>query len=221
MGRMTLDITVRGSAEQRHRPERATVSLVLALEGSDKQQVFADAVEVQEPLIAQLKELGELRAVTAWSSDQVRVFSHRPWIGDEMHDEMVHAAKVHVRAEFADFERLSGFLDHWSAVEGVEIDDIAWDISDENRRLREAEVRRSAVENAVVKAQGYADAVLRGKVVAVHIADRGMLSDSGDGPPPALYAAAAFGRGDARPGLDLTPDQIIIRIEVDARFHAV
>lgn len=218
---MALDITVRGSAEQHHRAERAIVSLVLAIDGSDKQQVFADAIEIQEPLIAQLKELAELHAVKTWSSDQVRVFSHRPWSGDGGRSEVVHVAKVHVRAEFVDFERLSGFLDRWSAVEGVEVEDLAWDVTAENRRLREAEIRKSAVDDAVVKAQGYADAVRRGKVVAVHIADRGMLTDAGDGPPPALYAAAKLGRHEAAgPGLDLTPDQIVIRIEVDARFHA-
>lgn len=218
---MTLDITVRGSAEQRHRAERAIVALVLAIEGPDKQQVFTDAVEVQEPLIVHLKELVEAHAVSTWSSDQVRVFSHRPWSGDGASGATVHVAKVHVRAEFSDFERLSGFLDRWSAVEGVEIDDISWDISAENRRLREAEVRKSAVDDAVAKAQGYADAVRRGKVVAVHIADRGMLTDSGEGPPPPLYAAAKLGRHDPSvAGLDLTPQQIVIQIEVDARFHA-
>lgn len=218
---MTLDITVRGSAEQHHRAERATVSLVIAVEGADKQRVFAAAVEIQEPLIGQLKELGGLHAVTTWSSDQVRVFSHRPWIGDGVRGEMVHAARVHVRAEFADFERLSGFLDRWSAAEGVEIDGIIWDLGVENRRVREAEVRRSAVEDAVVKAQGYAEAARRGKVVAVHIADRGMLPDAGDG-PPVPYAAASFGSGGAAaPGLDLTPEQIVIHVEVDARFRAV
>lgn len=218
---MTLDITVRGSAEQHHRAERATVSLAISIDGPDKQQVFADAVEIQEPLTAQLKELADLHAVTAWSSDQVRIFGHRPWTGDAAPGGVTHVAKLHVRAEFADFERLSGFIDTWSSVEGVEVAEIAWDISGENRRLRESEVRTSAVENAVVKAQGYADALRRGKVAAVHIADRGMLADSGDG-SPVPFAAATFSRADGSgPGLDLTPEQIVIRVEVDARFRAV
>jgi uncharacterized protein YggE len=219
-GGMTLDITVRGSAEQHHPAERAIVSLAAAVDGHDKQKVFADAVEIQEPLTGQLKDLVGLQAVQTWSSDQVRVFSHRPWDGDGARGEMLHVAKVHVRAEFTDFERLSGFLDYWSGVDGVEIGGIAWDVSAKNRRLYEAEVRKSAVDDAVAKAQSYANAVRRGKVVAVQIADPGMLSGPGDAPPSPLYKAA-FAHADASgPELDLTPEEIVIRVEVDARFLA-
>jgi uncharacterized protein len=47
---MTLEITVRGSAETSHPAERATVTMAAAIEGSDKAEVFADAVALQEPL---------------------------------------------------------------------------------------------------------------------------------------------------------------------------
>ena len=219
-GRMTLDITVRGSAEQHHTAERAIVSLAAAVEGHDKQTVFSDAVGIQEPLTAQLKELVGRHAVQTWSSDQVRVFSHRPWEGDGRRGDMLHVAKVHVRAEFTDFERLSAFLDHWSGIDGVEIGGIVWDVSVKNRRVYEAEVRKAAVDDAVSKAQSYANAVRRGKVVAAHIADPGMLSGSGDAPVP-LFRSAAFGGADAGgPELDLTPEEIVIRVEVDARFLA-
>jgi uncharacterized protein YggE len=219
MAGMTLDITVRGSAEQHHPAERATVSLAAAIEGSDKAQAFADALAIQDPLSGQLKELVELRAVTTWSSDQVRVFSHRPWDGEGRRGPAVHVARVQVRAEFTDFERLSGFLDHWSGVDGVEIGGVGWDVSAKSRRVLEAEVRKSAVDDAVAKAQAYANAVRRGKVVAVQIADPGMLS--GPGEPGAVPMAKAFGLSDGHgPELDLTPEEIVIRVEVDARFQA-
>jgi uncharacterized protein YggE len=221
-GRMTLDITVRGSSQQHHPAERALVSLAAAVEGHDKQRVFAEAVQIQEPLSAQLKDLVGLDAVASWSSDQVRVFSHRPWEGDGR-GSMVHVAKVHVRAEFTDFERLSGFLDRWSGVDGVEIGGVTWDVSAKNRRLYEAEVRKAAVDDAVAKAQSYANAVRRGKVVAVQIADPGMLSAAGpvDSRATPAYAAAAYSRNDGVGAeLDLTPEEIVIRVEVDARFRA-
>jgi uncharacterized protein YggE len=218
-GGMTLDITVRGSAEQHHPAERAIVALAVAVEGLDKHKVFTDAVEIQEPLSGQLKELVGLQAVQTWSSDQVRVFSHRPWDGDGKRGAMVHVARVNVRAEFADFERLSSFLDYWSGVDGVEIGGIVWDVSAKNRRLYEVEVRKAAVDDAVTKAQAYADAVRRGKVVAVQIADPGMLSGSG-GAPAALHQAAAFGPEAGGTELDLSPEETVIRVEVDARFLA-
>lgn len=218
---MTLDITVRGSAEQHHPAERAFVSLAAAIEGPDKQQAFADAVAIQDPLSGQLKDLVELQAVHTWSSDQVRVFSHRPWDGDGRRGATVHVARVQVRAEFTDFERLSGFLDYWSGVDGVEVGGISWDVSAKNRRTYEAEVRKSAVDDAVSKAQAYANAVRRGKVVAVQIADPGMLAGPGEGAAVPMSKAASFGLADG-PGaeLDLTPEEIVIRVEVDARFRA-
>jgi uncharacterized protein YggE len=217
--RMTLDITVRGAAEQRHPAERATISLAVSIEGRDKQKVFTDVVEVQEPLTGQLKELVDLHAVQTWSSDQVRVSSHRPWDGDGQRGPAQHVATVRVRAEFIDFERLGGFIDYWSGVDGVEVGDIVWDVSAKNRRLYEAEMRKSAVDNAVAKAQSYADAVRRGKVVAAQIADPGMLADPDVGAAAMAFKAGSFARGGG-PELDLTPEEIVIRVEVDARFTA-
>lgn len=216
--RMTLDITVRGTAEQRHPAERAIVSMAAAIEGGDKQQAFAEALAIQEPLTAQLKGLVELQAVQTWSSDQVRVFSHRPWEADGKRGEVVHVARLQVRAEFVDFERLSGFLDHWSGVEGIDISGISWDVTAKNRRSYEADVRKAAVEDAVAKAQSYADAVRRGRVVAVQLADPGMLGGPGDAPAPMMKAASADMMGGGGAELVLTPDEIVIQVEVDARF---
>lgn len=219
---MTLDITVRGSAEQHFAAERAIVSMAAAIEGADKQQVFTDAVAIQEPLAKQLEELVELRAVSTWSSDQVRVYSHRPWVGDGQRGPMVHVARVQVGAEFTDFERLSGFLDFWSGTEGVEIAGVTWDVGAKNRRSYEGEVRKAAVDDAVAKAQSYANAVRRGKVVALQLADPGMLRNDaeGSGPSPMMAKASFDGAPRGGPELDLTPEDILIRVEVDARFQA-
>ena len=222
MARMTLDITVRGSAEQRYPAERATVSMAAAIEGSDQQQVFRDAVAIQESLVSQLKELVELRAVGEWSSDQVRVFSHRPWDGDGKRGPVVHVARVQVRAEFTDFVRLSGFLDFWSGTNGVEIGGVDWDVSVKNRQTYEAEARKAAVDDAVTKAQSYANAVRRGKVVAVELADPGMLAhqvESAAAFPMVAKSGFADSSGSG-PALDLTPAEIVIHVDVDARFQA-
>lgn len=218
---MTLDITVRGSAEQHYPAERAIVSMAAAVEGADRQQVFKDAVAIHEPLVSQLRELVELRAVGPWSSDQVRVFSHRPWDGDGKRGPMVHVARVQIGAEFTDFERLSGFLDYWSGTDGVEIGGVAWDVGVKNRRSYEAEVRKAAVDDAVAKAQSYANAVRRGKVTAVQLADPGMLTDHVEGAAGfPLMAKAGFAESDSGPQLNLTPAEIVIHVDVDARFVA-
>ena len=219
---MTLDITVRGSAEQHYPAERAIVSMAAAVEGLDRQQVFQDAVAIHEPLVSQLRELVELRAVGPWSSDQVRVFSHRPWDADGKRGPMVHVARVQIGAEFSDFERLSGFLDFWSGTDGVEVRGISWDVGVKNRRSYEAEVRKAAVDDAVAKAQSYANAVRRGKVMAMQLADPGMLTNHTESPGgfPMLAKAGFAESADGGPQLDLTPAEIVIHVDVDARFVA-
>ena len=214
---MTLEITVRGSAERRFAAERATVSMAAAIESADKQQVYDDAVSVLEPLVMQLRELSDRGAVSTWASDQVRVYSHRPWIGEGVRGEPQHVARLQISAEFTDFERLSGFVDYWAGRDGIEIGGIEWDVSARNRRAYEAEVRKVAVDNAITKAQAYADAVRRGRVTAVQIADPGMLNGSSDHIPIPFTMAAA---GSDTADLDLTPEEIVINVEVDAHFAA-
>nr|MCW2728666.1 hypothetical protein [Aeromicrobium sp.] len=216
---MTLDITVRGCAEQHHPAERAIISMAVAVEGPAKQEVFSRALAIEEPLSAELGDLEDRDAVRSWSVSQVRVFSRRPWDGDADHGRgsTLHVAQVEVLAEFTDFELLSSFVDHWSGAEGVEINGIRWDVSAKNRSIHETEVRRSAVDDAIAKAQIYASAVRRGKVVAVQIADPGMLDGVHDAPPAPylVHSAEETGRG-----LTITPEEIVIRVEVDAKFVA-
>lgn len=192
--------------------------MAAAIEGSDKAKVFADAVALQDPLTTQLKELVDLDAVKAWSSDQVRVFSHRPWDHEGKRLDMVHVARVEANAEFVDFERLSGFLDFWSGKDGIEIVGISWDVTLKNRRSYESEVRKAAVDDAVAKAQVYANSVRRGKVVALQLSDPGMLNSQ----PQEYGVMQKAMMADAGGGLSLAlaPEQIVIRIEVDARFSA-
>jgi uncharacterized protein YggE len=214
---MTLEITVRGSAERRFAAERATVSMAAAIESTDKQQVYDDAVSVLEPLVMQLRELSDRGAVSTWASDQVRVYSHRPWTGDGVRGEPQHVARLQISAEFTDFERLSGFVDYWAGRDGIEIGGIEWDVTARNRRAYEAEVRKAAVDHAITKAQAYADAVRRGRVTALQIADPGMLNGSSDH-IPIPFTMASADRDTA--GLDLTPEEIVIHVEVDASFAA-
>lgn len=216
---MTLEITVRGSAEQRFAAERAMVTLAAAIESTDKQQVYDQAVEVLEPLVLQLRELADLGAVSIWSSDQVRVYSHRPPGVDGVRGELQHVARLQISAEFTDFERLSGFVDYWAGKDGIEIGGIEWDVTVRNRRAYESDVRKAAVDNAITKAQAYADAVRRGRVMALQIADPGMLNGGGDQSPIPFVMSSASDTGNVS-ALDLTPGEIVIHVEVDAHFAA-
>ena len=215
---MVVEITVRGEAEARYPAERAIVTLAAAVENAEKQQAYDQAAAVQQAVTAQLTELADRRAVIDWSSGQVSVSSYRPWRDDGRQGDRVHAARVEIVAEFSDFDRLGGFVDYWAGRDGVEITGIVWDVLERNRRAYEAELRRTAVDDAVNRAQTYADALRRGRVTPTRIADPGLL-DSGGGARPYALRMEAVG-ADAAGGLQLTPEPVRIHIAVDAGFRA-
>ena len=223
---MVVEITVRGEAEARYPAERAIVTLAAAVEKAEKQQAYDQATAVQQAVTTQLTELADRGAVIDWSSGQVSVSSHRPWrdaggapqAGSAPSPDRVHAARVEIVAEFSDFDRLGGFVDYWAGRDGVEIAGIVWDVLERNRRVYEAELRRAAVDDAVNRAQTYADALRRGRVAPTRIADPGLL-DSGGGPRPYALRMEAVG-ADTGGGLQLTPASVRIHIAVDAGFRA-
>ena len=120
------------------------------------------------------------------------MFSHRPWLGDGQRGDLTHVARLDVTAEFTDFERMSGFIDYWAGRDGVEVGSIEWDVTARHRRSYEAEARKAAVDDAVSKAQAYADAVRRGRVRAVQLADPGMLDGPAEHLPEPMRLAASF-----------------------------
>jgi len=213
-----VDITVRGEAEGRYSAERAIVTLAAAVEASDKQQAYDQASSTQLAVTTQLTELADRDAVIDWSSDQVSISSYRPWQDNGQRGTPVHVARVEIVAEFSDFNRLGGFIDYWAGRDGVEIAGIVWDVLERSRRVYEAELRRTAVGDAVDRAQTYADALRRGRVVPTRIADGGLF-DGGGGPRPyALKMESSV--ADAGDGLQLTPERVLIHVAVEAGFTA-
>ena len=217
---MTLEITVRGSAEKHYPAERATVVVAAAIEGLEKEAVFRDAVAIQEPLTKQLGELVDKGFATTWSSDQVRIYSQHPWGPNGERLPLTHYANISATAEFLDFERLSGFVDYWAGKAGVQIGGLTWDVSAKNRRVYESDTRRAAVDDAVSKAQAYSDALRKGRVRAVQLADPGMLRQTEGVTPMARMAKSFDMAGGAGPELRMTPEEILIYVEVDAKFIA-
>jgi uncharacterized protein YggE len=211
-----LEVIVRGQARGKYPAERATLGLAANVEGADRQDVYHRAVGLQEELALDLDRLLEAGAVTRWSSDQLRMLSHRP-PSDSGNRPLMYRVAVKFTAEFTDFEELSAFLDKWAPRDGVEVGHTEWDLTEENRRKHEALLRSAAVADATVKAQAFASAAGRGSVEAVQLADPGML---GDHNRPQVTRMAMASAGGGAPSLELRPDDIGLEISVDARFVA-
>ncbi|MFT4202103.1 SIMPL domain-containing protein [Gordonia sp. (in: high G+C Gram-positive bacteria)] len=214
-----VQITVRGRAERRHHPEQGTVTLTAVFTEPTSEAAHAKALELQSEVVAELSRLEETDALNAWHAGDIHVFGQRPWIDGKQSPDVVYTTQIAMSAQFADFEALAAFLVEWAGRDGLEVGHIAWDVREDNRPRYEAAVRQEAVRDAVAKAQAYADAVGRGPVTAVALADPDMLDAGSQAPMPAPMMARSFADAGG-PVLELRPDDVVIAVAVDARFTA-
>ncbi|AZG45203.1 SIMPL domain-containing protein [Gordonia insulae] len=215
-----LEIVVRGVARRKYRPERAILDLTVHLEGRARESVYRDATTMHGAVVESLKELLARDVVDEWSSDTLRVYSYRPYDSNGNRRDPVYSTRIKVDAEFTDFEELSKFIDRWAAVDGVDVGHVEWGIPQDNRRTYERELRREAVDDAVAKAQAYADAVGRGAVTATQLADPNMLSTSRSARAMSDPLGIPGDGSGSAPALELRSEDIEIAVAVDARFVA-
>lgn len=162
-------------------------------------------------------------AITRWSSDQLRTWSNRLRNNDGSQLPLVHHASLGVKVEFGDFSALSAWIGaQVAAIEGFAVSTIEWTLIPTHREELQREARNRAVQDAVTRAQQYADALSLGPIRPVAVADAGMLtgiSSSADAPQVRQVRAAAAVAGSG-PDLELLPKDIELSVAVDARFTA-
>lgn len=217
---MPTEITVRGSYVAFHPPERATVYATLSCEGSAAAAVYRRVAGDLESVRDSLTPLTDSEgAVASWSAGQLRTWSVRP--GRKDGRRVTHHAQVRLNVEFRDFSAMSTWVgDRVADTDGFQVSDIAWDLTPAHRDEVLREVRAGAVQDAVTRAQHFADALGLGAVAPLAIADVGLLPSSG---PHAASRALAFGASAtpaAAPELDLVPQDIELSASVDGRFTA-
>ena len=224
---MATEFTVRGSSSAFQRPERGTVHVTLSFEGPRPQPVHDRVVADLEAVKASVKALHDPHhgPVTWWSTKNVRTWAQRPWNQDGKQLPLVHHASVGVEVKFRDFTALGRWVSqHVSSTQGFSLDGVVWALTENNRQDLERAVRTRAVQDAARRAQEYADALDLGPVRPVAVADAGMLGNGlhvsgGGGAAPYARMAAAKDNSDGAE-LELSPEDIEVSAEVDARFVA-
>lgn len=216
------EITVRGSFSEFRSPERATVHATIAHEGPAMEPVYGQVardLDTVKASIAPLADPGD--AVTWWSADQLRTWSNRPWNKDGRQLPLVHHVSVGVKVEFADFTALSAWVGgHVAGTEGFRVTTVEWSLTSAHREDLLREVRTGAVQDAVTRAQQYADALGLGAIQPVAIADAGMLAGTSTHEGGPQLRAMATMVGGAAPDVELMPQDIEVSVNVDARFIA-
>lgn len=221
-------ITVQGEYSAWYPAERATVSVSVRTDGSDRDEVFSRAVAASDAVRNTIESIHDKTAgpITWWSSDSVRVWSERPWNSDGAQLDPVYHAAIDFTAKFKEFGALARWVESVAGISGVTVTSIEWALTDATRTSATVEVRSRAVKDAVAKASVYAQSIGLGSVTATALADPGMLGDpsgGGSGSQPVFARGAmksmAFDSSGA-PQLALKPEDIAVASTVDARFIA-
>jgi uncharacterized protein len=218
-----LTVTVRGSFDAHAAPERGTVSLVVAFQGSDKAQTYEQtkrAAAVVTTALAGISNPAE-GPVTWWASGRVRTWPEKPWNKDGKQLALVHHALVGIEAKFRDFDAMSRFIDQVTAAPGVSVSGIEWALTDATKAELTGQVRREAVGDAVRRAGDYAAALGIATLTPIAVAEPGML---GGDVRFAGEAAMSYNAGrrvasaEAASPLDLNPENVKVSAQVDVRF---
>lgn len=221
---MSTEITVRGSFKAFEPPQRGTVHATVAFEGPQMQPVYDRVARDLETLKSSIAPLHdpEQGPVTWWSAEQLRTWSRRPWNSDGKQLPPVHHASVGVEVKFADFAVLSRWVgEHIVNTTGFRISHIEWALTTQRRDELARQARTRAVQDAVTRAQQYADALGLGAVRPMAVADAGLLGTGArpEGVAAATYLRAAGGAGGGQ-DVELRPEDVEVSAEVDARFVA-
>lgn len=216
-------ITVSGDAELKHSPERATAQLSVGFEGPVRERVLASSTELHGAVSEQLAALlaADGGPLTAWSTEQLRVWGQRPWSQNGEQLPVVYHSAASVTATFTDFAALSDWLGATSLREGVTVHGIDWALHEETRRELTREAQQLAVGAALAKAENFAQSLGLGSLTPLALSDPGLLGDE-NRPMPMMAVADSVSlrsRGAAG-GAQFSPEEIVVSAAVHARFSA-
>ena len=224
---MATEFIVRGAHVAFQRPERGTAMVTLGFEGPKMQPVYDRVVRDLDAVKRSVEPLHrpDVGPVTWWSTKHIRTWANRPWNQDGKQLPLVHHASVGLEVKFSDFAALATWVgQHVAGTQGFSLDGVVWALTEANRSELERVVRTRAVQDAARRAQEYADALGLGRVRPVAVADAGMLGSGigpiGGGGAPHLRLASAAKDAAGGAELELSPEDIEVAAEVDARFVA-
>ena len=193
-------ITVRGTHEERVAPERATVTLAVSLDGAEHAEVVTRTLALAEPVRRSIEARVATGTIKTWSSGRLAVRAERPWTNDGSRPPLVHHASLDFTATFSDPDEVSSWVHEMSVLEGVGISATEWTLTSPTRDMVSQRVAAGAVRDAVARASAYAQALGLSTVVALDVADAGLLGQGGS--------------------VELRGEDIVVSATVDARFVA-
>lgn len=219
-----MEITVRAAAQGRRVPEIAVLTVRASSESHDQQQASSAAHQLMRTLSEQLRAIQAERPeiVDRLVITSVGTRSWRPWNNEGKQLPLRHESAGRVQVALTDFELIAQLTQQWSSIEGLNLDAPQWELGDDSQRELEATVTIDAVKLCRQRATVMATASGFTTVTPLQVADTGLLERPRAGAdfaaPMAMAARGSAGGQDE--GYDLSPRDIEVRVQVEARFRA-
>ncbi|UNK69507.1 SIMPL domain-containing protein [Microbacterium sp. H1-D42] len=214
-------ITVRGEHELRIAPERATLHLSVAFDGSVREKVVERTLTLAAPVRDGIASRENSGSITEWTSQRMNVYAERPWNNEGKRLAPVYRASIDFTATFSDISEMSVWVTELSVAEGVNVGHVDWHLTPETEREVEREVATQAVGVAVSRARAYAEALGLQSITPLEIADRGLISEGGAPMPKAMMRGAVMAMDAAgAPPMEFQGEEITVSATVEGRFSA-
>jgi uncharacterized protein YggE len=216
-----VTIAVEGVARRFLPAERATVRVVVRLEGRDRPTTSSAAAELHRRITGEARDHVERGAATWWGADQVRLSTARRYVKDSDVTEVHYVAAADITVTFADFGALSTWIASLGTLEGADLDSIGWTLTEVHRTEVQREVRAEAVLDARERARAYAGALGLETLELRAIYEPGLRpnASSGDGMGSDFTLTHALAASGAEE-FSLKPEDIEVGAAITADFAA-
>ncbi|MFC4957875.1 SIMPL domain-containing protein [Streptomyces mauvecolor] len=210
-------LAVHGEAHLEADPEIARITITIATRGPDRRATLDDLTRRNTHTIDLIKNYGD-----AIEKLETGAFTLTPELTKHGRGERVrtHHGTVHITAELNDFTALGELTTRLADLELTRVDGPWWSLRHDSPTYGEA--RRQAVQQAVVRAREYADALGTTLAALVELSDPGAdTPTAGYGRPAGggtAFRTAAPGTAEPAPALDLEPQRQSVHARVNARF---
>ncbi|MFD7334645.1 SIMPL domain-containing protein [Streptomyces violascens] len=210
-------LAVHGEAHLEVDPEIARITITIATRGPDRRATLDDLTRRNTHTIDLIKSYGD-----DIEKLETGAFTLTPELTKHGRGERVRTyhGTVHITVELTDFTALGELTTRLADLELTRVDGPWWSLRHDSPA--HSAVRRQAVQQAVVRAREYADALGTTLAALVELSDPGAdTPTTGYGHPAGggmAFRAAAPGTAEPAPALDLEPQRQSVHARVNARF---
>ncbi|MCX4761233.1 SIMPL domain-containing protein [Streptomyces sp. NBC_01275] len=209
-------LTVRGEADLEVDPEIARIAVTVTARGKDRRTTLDDLTHRNTTVLDLIKSYGD--AVENLATGSVTL---TPELAPRGRGERIRTyhGNIHLTAELTDFTALGELTTRLADLELTRIDGPWWQLRPTSPVHRQA--RQQAVHEAVQRAKEYADALGTTITALIELADAGATAGrprSAFDRRAVRFSMAAAETEQAAEPLDLEPQRIHIRAEVNAQF---